>query len=73
MTTIENTTIEALHDSAAAAGDILMAAICRRALGDSFENYALTDAERARVDAMSEGEAMVEVREALASAAAMRE
>lgn len=39
--------------SAAEHGDILMAAICARALGLSYDHMDLTTRERARVDALT--------------------
>lgn len=54
MTTIETLTdarIETLRANAAQAGDLVQAAICCVALGESYADVALTDRERQTVSA----------------------
>lgn len=52
-----NTRIKQLQRQAAEAGDIHMAAVAARALGESYENMALNADERASVDAMTADQA----------------
>lgn len=59
--TVNEDAIETLSYEAAAAGDFLGAAICRRALGegpDSYAGYAMRAEEREEVDSMSKDEAL---------------
>lgn len=53
MTHITAKQIQSLATESAQAGDILMSAICMRALDRDYDRHDLTDAERARVDAMT--------------------
>lgn len=62
-TTLETMTdeqIDQLRTAAAAAGDILGAAVCAKASGEDYGRYDLTSSERARVDALSVEQARAE-------------
>jgi hypothetical protein len=56
-----------MADEAAQHGDIFGSALCAKAIGSDYSQYALTPQERAKVDAMSQTEAMQEVRNMFAA------
>lgn len=60
--------IEALAREAGAAGDILQAAICAKAIGQPYQHLWLTAEDRARVDGMTERQARVICGAAIAEA-----
>lgn len=68
---VTNKQIQALRTAAAQSDDIVGAAICQQALygdGSGYETYDLTDAERAKVDAMTQAQARAWCERVLAGA-----
>lgn len=68
--------IEALHANAGQAGDVVQAAICKRAQGwegRDLADYEMSDAERARVLGMTQDEARTECERAISNARAMED
>lgn len=61
MSDISDDDIRALETEAGAAGDLLMAAICRRALGAAWSGIPLDAGEAATVEAMTRAAARAEV------------
>jgi len=71
-TQIADAQIESLQNAAGQAGDNVMAAICERALGGEITDYAISDADRARVEAMSVEAARAECAAVIVDAAGRR-
>lgn len=73
MTTITQEQIQALHDSAGQAGDLLQAAICQVAMdgeADPQTLKVLSDSERAEIAQYDQESAIAECERVLADAAA---
>lgn len=62
--------IEAYAAEAAAHGDLLGAAVALAAIGESYDHVALSDAERARVDGLTQDAAVDATRDAIVGAGA---